>query len=284
MITRSDIDYDVRGLSQLVSSLGGALFGINGDGDLHRVLRTEGGQLAWDISERLGPASKEEGDEKAEQSVKRFLTVNPKYSNLEEGQQYSGVSDFTWLEAGPNFLLGINDEDNQVNASGSDALVYLRGSQRAGSRGKAYVELGTRGKQYIQRLNRTRVSQSAFRSVLRSIQEKFGALRASFAFTAAQLIPGKRVPMWISRHFGTRANGRAVFNEAGLSHPTEPFLEFGSTSPGVESNPDINEAIHASLELRKKVIEAKTKKVLAGYAYDWNTGRVFNRREAGGED
>lgn len=284
MISRSNIDYDLKGLSRLVSSLSGALFGNGEDGDLHRVLKTEGGQLAWDISQNLGPATKDAGNAKVERQAKAFLTTLPGYSNLEEGQQYSGTADFTWLQAGPGFLLGINDEDNQMNASGSDALTYMRAGQRSGSRGKAFVELGRRGKQKILRLNRTRVSKSAFNSATRAIKEKFGTLRASFAFTAAKLIPGKRVPQWISRHFGTRANGRAVFNEAGLSHPTEPFLEFGSTSPGVESNPAIVEAIGSGTTRRKILLEAKLKKVLAGYAYDWNTGRVFNRREAGGEE
>ena len=111
-----------------------------------------------------------------------------------------------------------------------------------------------------------------------------GDRRPSFAFTAAQLLPTKRVPQWVSRHFATRANGRALFNDAGLNHPTEPYLEFGSTAAGVETNSRISQAIHDGVEHRKFLIVAKLKKVLRGYAYDWNTGRVFNRREAQEEE
>jgi hypothetical protein len=284
VIPRANAEYDLQGLSRLVSRLSGALFSNGEDGDLHRVLKVEGGQLAWDISERLGPASKEKAEDKAERDVKRFLTDRPVFSNLGEDQQYSSMADFTWLEAGPGFLVGINDEDNQVGAGTGDAAKFFRGSQKAGSRGKAYIDLGKRGKQHVYRLNRTRVSRSALRSVVKTIKDKFGTLRASFAFTAAQLLPQKRVPVWISRHFATNANGRSVFDLSGLSHPTEPFLEFGSTAPGVESNPEVVKAIHEATENRKVVMEAKMNKVLDGYAYDYNTGAVFNRREAKGED
>lgn len=280
----AEADYDLKGLTALVSALGGALFSSGQDGDLHRVLKSEAGQLAWDISERLGPKTKDAGDNKAERDVKQFLTTRPVYSNLDESQQYSGYSDYTWLQAGPNFLLGINDEDNQPGASGDDALAYLRAGQKTGGRGKAQIELGQRGKQRLYQLNRTRVSKSAMRGALLAIKEKFGTLRASFAFTASELIPSKRIPAWLKKHFATHANGRAVFNPAGLSHPTEPFIEFGSTAKGVESNPRIASAIHDGVEHRKALTAAKLKKVIAGYAYDWNTGRVFNRREAGGED
>lgn len=272
-------EYDMTGLSRFVSELSGAVFGNGQDGDIHRILKTESGQLAWDISQALGPGSKDEGDTKAMRDVKGFLTTLPAYSNLDEEQQYSHYGDFTWLQAGPAFLVGINDEDNQPTASGEDALIYLRAGQKQGSRGKAYIDLGTRGRQHIKRLNRTRVSSSAFRYVARSIQDKVGTLRASFAFAAAQLIPGKRIPAWISRHFATKANGRAIFNDAGLNGEN-PFLEFGSSAPGVESNSKITEAIAGQIEKRKRILQAKIKKVLRGYAYDWNTGRVFHRNEA----
>lgn len=285
MVTREDIEYDMTGLNEFVSALHGALYANGEDGDIHRVLKTEAGQLAWDISNSLGPASQHERDKKAEGDVKRFLTDTPAYSNLSPEQQYSSISDFTWLQAGPHFLLGINDEDNQVGVSADDAMSFLRGGQAAGnSRGKAYVELGKRGKQHIYRLNRTRVSQSALSSVMRSIKRKFGTLRASFAYTAAQLIPNKRIPAWISRHFDSKANGRAIFNESGLTHHDNPYIEFGSTSPGVESNPTIVDRIDAAVKVRQKLVESKVKKVIAGYSYDWETGRVFHRREAQQED
>lgn len=279
-----EAQYDMRGLNQLVSALSGALSGTAQDGDLHRLLKTEAGQLAWDISEALGPSSADSAVAKAERDMKQFLTTRPAYSNLDEGQQYSSYADFTWLQAGPQFLDGINDEDNQPGASAEDAKVFLRTGQKTGSRGNHYVELGRRGKQRIRRINRTRISKSAFKSVLGEIKNKIGTLRASFAFTASQLIPQKRIPNWIAKHFPSHASGRAIFNDAGLSSPDAPYIEFGSTAAGVENNPVIVEAIRGKVERRKHILADKIKKVFAGYAYDWNTGRVFRRREAQGEE
>jgi len=281
MITRSEAEYDLRGLTRLVSALEGALFANGEDGDLQRVLKTETGHLAGDISDSLGPKSKEAADEKADRDVRRFLSDRPKYSNLEEGQQYSSTADFTWLEAGPNFLVGINDEDNQLQASSDDALSFFRTGQKTGNRGKAYVDIGQRGKQHLYRLNRTRVSASAKRSVVRSIRDKIGTLRASFALAASLLVPSRRFPQWVSRHLANQANGRGILNQAGLSNPTEPFLEFGSTSPGVESNEEIVESIRGQVQKRKRILESKLEKVLRGYVYDANTGAVFRRQDAG---
>lgn len=276
----TNAEYDLKGLSQLISKLDGALFSQGGDGDIHRVLKTEAGQLAWDISMALGPRSKSAGDKKVERDVKQFLTPKPIYSNLDQEQQYSSYGDFTWLAAGPSFLTGINDEDNQLGASTDDALLYFRAGQYSGSRGPTYVTLGQRGKKKIQRLNRVRVSQSTMRSVVNVVKGSFGLLRASFAFTAVELIPGKRVPDWVSRHFSTKARGRAIFSNAGLNHPTEPYIEFGSSAKGVESNPRIAQIVSGQIERRKRLMAEKIRKVVAGYAYDWNTGRVFKRREA----
>jgi len=276
-------EYDLQGLNNLVSALQGAVLADGRDGDIHRVLIVETAQLATDISNALGPDSQAAGTSEAERDVKRFLTDKPKYSNLEDGQQYSSTADFTWLQAGPHFLMGINDEDNQLNASGEDALQFFRAGQKAGSRGATKIELGQRGKQHIYRLNRTRVSTSAKRSVIRSISAKVGTLKASFAFAAAQLMPSKKVPQWIARHFGTKANGRALFNDAGLNGEN-PFIEFGSTAPGVESNSRIAEIISGQIEKRKHIVLHKINKVLAGYCYDWNNGRVFRRQEAKEEE
>lgn len=284
MPQNSNIAYELKGLGEMISALHGALFANGENGDIHRVLKTEAGQLAWRISEQLGPRTKEAATGKITRDVKQFLTDRPAYSNLDEGQQYSSTADFTWIEAGPNFLAGINDEDNQTGASGADALAMFRAGQQLGGRGKAYEHMGARGKQHVLRLNRTRVSKSALRYVVRSIEQKVGTLRASFAFTAAQLIPSKRIPAWLAKLFPSRANGRALFNEAGLNHPTEPFIEFGSTAKGVESNPDIAEHIRAAVKNSQYIMAEKLKKVIAGYAYDWNTGRVFHRREAQQED
>ena len=274
------IAYELEGLTQLVSGLNSALEGTHQDGDGHRILKTEAGQLAWDISQALGPRSKEAGDKKIERDAKQFLTTRPAFSNLDAEQQESSVAGFTWLQAGPNFLLGINDEDNQIGASGEAALGYLRAGQRTGPRGRAYLPTGRRGKQKMFKLNRTRITRTAMRAVLKTLQGSVGILRASFAFAAVELLPNKKVPAWLERHFPSRASGRVVFNDAGLNHPTQPYIEFGSTAAGVESNPVIANKISGKVARRKQIIADKIRKVIAGYAYDWRNGRVFRRREA----
>ncbi len=282
------VEADLSGLNNLVSALNGALIGTgSGDGDLHRLLKIEAGQLAWEISKQVGPKKKETLEKAVEREAKQFITSKPVFSNLEPDQQYSSTGDFTWLAAGPSFLLGINDEDNQVGASADDALQFIRAGQRSGGRGKAYLPITNgqgahwmRGGQHLMRLNRTRVSSAAYSGAIRKIKDKFGQLRASFAYTASKLIPGKAIPEWVSRHFATRAGGKALFNDSGLTSQLEPFIEFGSTAPGVETNSRTVAAIANAVETRKYITRSKLEKILRGYAYDWNSGRVFNRREA----
>ena len=275
---------DLTGLNRFVSNLFFVLHGTGQNGDIHRFLRTEAGQLAWDISQALGPKSPASATRSLTWEMKKHLSVKPAYSNLETEQQYSSTADFTWLYAGKNFVAGINDEDNQVRASADEAKQFLRTGQATPDRGDAWQTLGYRGqakaaggrgRQHLLRLNRVRVSASAFNAVRKTLTARIGELRASFAYTASRMIPSKPIPNWLARHFPTRVRGKAVFNEDGLLHPLAPFIEFGSNAKGVNSNPFVVDKIARAVEKRKYLIHKKINQIVRGYTYNWNTGQVF---------
>jgi hypothetical protein len=267
------VSYNFDVFSEKLSEMIGALSGRGGDAVT--VLKTETGQLAGRIGDSLGPSSREKAFARVDRDIKQQLTTFPMFSNLDEDQQYSSTADFTWLSASPKSLVGINDEDNQVNASGVDALEFLRGGQRAGSRGDTYVQLGKRGHQRVQRSNRVRVSRTAFRYVQQELRNRTGELRACFYRVALYFVPSKNVPAWIlARIEQVEAKGKSSLNDNGLNSPLEPFIEFTVRAPGVVNNPQIADKITSQMKASSKIIAAKLRKVLAGYAYGWKTGRI----------
>lgn len=271
--------YNFDVFAEKLSGLVGALSGRGGDAA--RVLATETGQLAGRIGDTLGPKTREKAFARIDRDIKQHLTIFPLYSNLDEDQQYSSTSDFTWLESGPNFLLGINDEDNQVRASGADALLMLRAGQKSKSRGNAYEYLGKRGHQSVQRLNRIRVSQTAFRAVQRDLRDRVGELRASFYRVALHFVPSKKVPAWIlGKIERVEAKGKSALDDSGLSNPLGPVITFTVRAPGVVSNPRIEANISGAIQASSKILASKLRKVLAGYAYQWKTGQVFRAQES----
>ena len=62
--------------------------------------------------------------------------------------------------------------------------------------------------------------------------------------------------------------------------PGDPFAFIESTTraPGVQSNPALVAKIQAAMENRSEKVFAKLKKVVAGFKYDWETGKVFRQR------
>ncbi len=292
------IEVDMDGLNKFNSNLLGVLIGSGQGGDIHRLIKTEAGQLADRVFRQLGPATEEAGQKSAESNIKNFLNSEfsersqvEKYTVFEgRGQAHSSQGGFVWLTAGPNWLLGIDLKDYRPTASVSEALaIYYAGAKDRG-RGKAYVEIGARsakGKhQRILRLNRTRVSKSAFDGVKKIIFDRIGELRACFAFTAQKLVESKSYPKWITRHFGSLSRGKAVFNDSAMNHPTNPVIEFGAIAKGVQSNPFIVDKIARAVESQKHILVSKINKVVKGYTYNWNTGQVFREqvgKEAGEE-
>lgn len=287
-------EIDLAGLNQFNSSLMAALIGTGQGtmGDAQRFIATEAGQLAWDISQALGPKTLAEGGKKIAAAAKKvfFPITVPVFTGAK-----AGGGDMQWLfgsKKGHPMLVGAAREDVLPNLSGAEmSEVFKRASRK---RGAAWHNLGTvthqspdstgrmrnhyskRGTQHVYRINRIVVKPGALEAEIKTTTKKVGQLRASFGYAASQLVPSKRIPAWVSKHFPTKANGRAIFNDH-LLQAEKPYLEFGSTAKGVNSNPYIVDIIARTVARRQEIIRAKVKKIVQGYTYNWNTGQVFRQ-------
>lgn len=274
------MQYDMTQLGGKVSQLMGALLGRGASrGDLHNALRVEAGQCAWRIADALGPKTKEAAKQKVETNVQTFFASNEgKYSVFTEEAQSIGYAfpNTTWLTAGPNWLLGIDRHDVLPDISADEALRKYRTDQSQHSRGKAYIEIGRRGKQHIIRLNRRQVSKQTYRGMISVIAQKIGTSRAAFAATAEALLTvKKRIPAWVKDKIPEAiAKGKAI-TDLNKFFGLSPEITFGSRAPGVESNPWIQKKIQAGMIGTSASLTKKIEKVLNGHTYNWNTGQVF---------
>jgi hypothetical protein len=267
---------DTSVLERKFSELHGALLG-NGasEGNLQDALRVEAGQCAWKIAKALGPGTKANAIKQLDKEMLGYFRTTPSTTNI--GQESESYADFTWLYASPYALVGINDEDNQTGADAGAVLQMLRGGQKAVPRGNAWVRIGKRGKQVIMRLNRTRVSARAFNGARREIANRFGQSKASFAATAARLLPNKPIPAWVRDKIPTvEGNGKTFLDEYGLASET-PSIEFGSRAPGVESNKWMVQKIQDGIESSIATLTKKVERIVEGQTYNFNTGQTFRK-------
>ena len=269
---------DMSGLDRKLRELQSAL--MHGPGSMAQVVSIEAGQLAWEIGEQIGPKTVKAGVAGIARDARQILNDTPRPSNLSHEQQFvnSKYGAFTWLQSGPAWLLGIRDQDDLREQSAAAVLntyLDLRGIPFE----KTYEELGSRGRQHVRRLNRKLVSPSSFAGAVKTLSQKIGQAKASFAITAAELIPFKRIPAWVRKQFpAVASNQKSIFNPAGLNHPTQPWIEFGSRAPGVEHNPFMRQKIQNAVTKRFHDLEAKVRKVLNGHIYNLRTGQVYRPR------
>ena len=272
-----DTSFDMTGYNRFVTGLELALIGTGQDGDMQLVAKVEARQLAMGISSALGPRTQEAGQKKLERDIRKEFAPGPDQV-FDQAKRKSKVfeTDITWLYAGPAFLVGVRDADYQPQMSQSAMQAQFNAARAAGfARGNARVELGRRGKQHVYRWNRTIVSRERFAAFARSAGGRIGRLRAMFAATAKQL-GQKRIPQWLNDQIDkVKADSTAIFRITGSGAAFA--IEFGARAPGVASNPHIQKAIHGAVETRRHKLKEKMEKILAGYAYDWQTGRVFRR-------
>ena len=288
---------DATRLTQQVSTLKAWLLGTGAtDGQCKDMLKTEAGLLAWEISEQLGPRTLPEGKANVEKDVSKvFFPIDenvPYFTGSKMGKQ----EDLQWLFAyggkpagkEASFLVGAAPEDIITDRATDLRDIFYRANR---DRGPAWQDLGERiptevgktrrykswrGRQHAIKINRVVVSRAAYDRLVRIVQAKLGELRASFARTAEAFNARKRIPVWVTDKIGeTTWNGKSIFNDAGLNHPTEPFIEFGSRAKGVESNPIIAERIHAAFVRRSYIIAKKVKNLASGAKYVWETGQTY---------
>lgn len=269
------VAYETANLEKKLSELVGILIGRGvAKGDVQRALEVEAGQCAWRIAQQLGPSSSATATRRLNSEMSRYVTSRPTWSNLDENQKYSSTSDFTWLYAGPRFVAGINDEDDQTDLSVSDAVKLYSDARKLPSRGNAWITLGKRGKQAILRVNRIHLKQATLSGVRLVIASKFGQSKATFVRTAMRYLR-RSFPAWVTRQVPTVIeNGKAILDESQL-RSSIPSITFGSRAPGVESNPKMVKAIQNGVKQSEKTLAAKVRKMFAGQTYNWNTGQVF---------
>lgn len=272
-----EAQYDTTKLQHKSLDLVDALIGSGAnEGQIQMAIKTETGQMMGRIGDAVGPTTEAKGMKPIDRDLKSQLTILPKYSVFTEDaqKQSSKYADFTWLTAGPNYLTGINNEDNLTNIGGEEAYRIFRAGQNSTPRGKSMERLGQRGRQIIQRVNRVRVNQATYRDVRRRLAEKAGQLRAACYAVAVQYVPAKRVPAWLRRKF-------TAVQERGKSHVTESFArDHGSIQvtirgPGVESNEKLRVKFQRGINKSVYLLDAKVKKILRGFKYNWETGQVF---------
>ena len=297
-------EMDLKRLTELISSLWNALLGTGSNpGDASKLLKNEAGQLAWEISEQLGPKTKEEGNENVVKDAKRvFFPIPPAVAKPFEEKQGSRP-DFLWLFAtkqGPGMLVGASTEDILGNSQDLRDVFYKANRKR----GSAWHDLGDvthetpdstgrmrkhrqawRGRQHAVKINRIVVTTSAFNRLIKQVQKQVGQLRGSFARTAQECAPNKRIPVWVKNQIqNCIGNGKSIFEPTGLNHPTQPFIAFGSRAKGVESNPYIAKRIHGAVVTRQAIIANKLGKVLSGYRMNLETGQLFKSQVKEGQE
>lgn len=267
---------DNRILIERLSLMAGTLFGRGAsDGEVQIALKAETGQLAGRFGDAIGPATKDKASKQVESEIKQQLTILPRYSNADFPMESETYADFTWLYASPQALVGINDEDNQLKASGEEALKMLRAGQKSTPRGKAWVDIGKRGKQHIMRLNRVRISAQAFNYVRRSIMGKMGMLRAAAYSIAVRYVPSKRIPAWVADKIpAAETSGKSRVNEINMG-TSSPVIEFTIFGKGLESNPRLVSKLQGAMTGTAESMRAKLQKLSRGAKYIFETGQVY---------
>ena len=284
-------EYDFSNLTEKLSGLSGALLGRGASaGDLDTVTRVRFGKLHAAIGDSIGPKTKEGAQKRIEWDIKRHLTTKPDYANAAwtAEKSDSSYSELTWITAGNGkngkFVLGINDEDLQMSASGEEALKLLRTGQKSADRGDAYIRLGQRGQSKksggggrinVMRLNRVKVSKSAFAYVRRTLFNKTGELRASFYRVAKYYAPKIRVPAWLENKFAqVAAKGKSEYSDTLGSGPFA-HIQSITRAPGVNSNPALVKKIQGAIDNESQMIFSIYKKIISGYKYKFETGQTF---------
>ena len=276
---------DLSGLNFSLKSLV-AVLGV----DAKDIIRVEAGQLAADIANGLGPKTVSKGAKSVKASVKkRFFPLKDGITPFHGAQ--AGKKSIEWLFATKRkaFKSVVGADRGDVRLSQS-AAELMRSTKRF--KGKAWQELGeltkqtvikrgkkrglTRGTWYANKINRLIVTKAVFGEIMAISKEKIGQAKASFAYTANRLLNGqKRFPDWISRHFASRAGGKAIVFDNGLLNRANPTITFGSTAKGVVSNESMKSVISGAVVYRAKMLAKKVRNVLNGYAYDKRTGQTF---------
>lgn len=270
---------DIRGYTRFVEALQNALIGSGQDGDMKAVVRSEVRMLSMELASKVGYKTKESGRKAIEKDVRRVIAPGPEVAFVASKRKPAVLeTGITWLYAGPSYLVGVRDEDLQLQMPMDAMKTALNTARAAGfPRGKGWSLLSNRGKQHVMMRNRIITTRARFDALVDSVAGRAGVLKAKFAL-AAKKLGQNRIPSWVSTHFDkVEQDGTAIFRFVGTG---ETFaIEFGARAPGVLSNNHIQSIIHSAIHTRRHKLNEKISKVLQGYTYDWNNGHVFKKNK-----
>jgi len=282
MVTLASID--LSGFNGLIAMTQEALIGAGQDGDLQTIVKNVGADLAMEISNSLGPRSKEVGEATIRKDLRTLFQELPPH--VFSGTR-SGAGNMVWLTASPNRLWGVEMDDYQPSASESDMRDSMRAnpSQRVGISSKFYRPgrqmkqkvLGQHGRQGVIQINRIMVERGRIDALSKDIAAKrVGRLRAMFAY-AAHMLGRKRIPGWIKSKFeSVRADGTAIFDQTKLQNKSAPILTFGASAPGLIEN--FEERIFGSVERASSKLYNTISALIHGYAHDWASAKKVSAK------
>lgn len=263
-------------LNGRITELMEALEGAGQPGDLATLMKEEGGRLALECAQQVGPATRADASDKVYQDAKKTYAPEPRKvfpSNKQNGR--GGDSGLTWLYGGPDFLVGIPPENLQPSLSESGMRQNLAENKKA-TIGNAWARIGKRGAQVIQKWNRIVIKRATFNAYVAGKQKRIGRLKAIFAYTA-QMLGQTRIPKWVSVHFDQlQGEGKIIFDVTKLTDRQAPEISFGGSAPGLITN--FEDKIAGAVETRSHKVFARTQDIIHGYAADWMAGRRITRK------
>ncbi len=269
---------DISGYDRFRRMLINGLVGTGQDGDLVAgVLIPEVRQLSAECGAAVGAKTLAKAERRANADIRERFMAGPETAF--PIAQRGGGNGMTWLYAGPDFLVGARNENVRLDLTADQ----MRGLMKTTPpfTGNSWLRIGKRGKQNVMMMNRLVVKRGERKRLLEIITNRLGLIKAKLS-TASHELGYKNVPAWIARHYSAvKADGTGIFN-FDRAAADDVAITFGGKAPGLETNHFITGKLKGVVEHRKQVILAKTEKLLAGYAYNWNTGAVFKPHR--GED
>ena len=268
MITAS---IDIGGFNRMLSAMQNAIVGTSQDsGIMLDVAKSEVKGLSLEINHRLGPTTLESARKYIGKDVRKTFAVGP--SSAFTGEKRGGGSGIVWLQAGPEWLVGTKNDNPYPSID--EMLKALRSDQKRGGRGNKYLFVGMRGRQHVKELNRWAVSRERIEALVQRIMERVGRMKGSFAM-AAHKLGFHGLPKWVTKHFDSLDSSGVGVYRLVIEGNQLAYIEFGSRAPKVVSNNKIQQSIREAILARRRIMNEKVKKILSGFAYDWNTGGVI---------
>ena len=252
---------DVSGVSRLIGGLHNALIGTGGRGDIGDVISDETRKLSLECGSAPNARRRKKIEASMRRDIGKVFMKAPAHPFTGTKRKGDGIE---WLNAGPNFLLGVPEDrmlgDAELSMGGAKKLFYIAKGRLPAER---YADGGMHGQQHVQIANRFVVKRGIISKLFNEIKKRIGLRDASFTETAKNL--GGNVPSTSSKHFPTGKNITQVKNMSSAS----PEIIFGSRATGVVG---LTEKVKRAVAIREKKMLHRLGLILSGYARDNNSG------------